>query len=140
MVKITEINTAAVAAAAQLYTAADGPVYMVNLLRYREYADYGNAAGIAPCSGREVYFYRYVRAFNEIAEGEGVKIFFLGKACKALAAPDGEEWDDIAIVEYPDMASFRRITESAEYQAAAAPHRRAALEDWRLFATGRITL
>lgn len=37
---------------------ADTPIFMVNLLRYREQADYGDRPTAAPCSGREAYFQR----------------------------------------------------------------------------------
>jgi hypothetical protein len=33
----------------------DAPLVMVNLLRYRERAEYPAGAGAAPCSGREAY-------------------------------------------------------------------------------------
>lgn len=36
--------------------AADTPIYMVNLLRYREQAVYGDPAPAVPCTGREAYF------------------------------------------------------------------------------------
>lgn len=137
MIRTTNINTLTVSKIAGTFP-ADAPVCMVNLLRYREYADYNNAAGQSPCSGREVYFHRYVREFNKIAANEGVKVLFLGNIKAGIVAPEGEQWDDIAIIEYPSYDVFRRIVESAEYIADAEPHRKAALEDWRLIATNSI--
>ncbi|PWG73265.1 DUF1330 domain-containing protein, partial [Enterococcus hirae] len=32
-----------------------GPVHMLNMLRFREQADYGDRDDIASCSGREAY-------------------------------------------------------------------------------------
>lgn len=139
MVRTTDLNSAIVSATAQSYP-ADAPVYMVNLLRYKEYADYNNAAGASPCSGREVYFQRYAGWFREIAADKGVKVLFLGNVSAGIAVPESEEWDDIVIVAYPSFETFRRIVESEEYLADAAPHRKAALEDWRLIATNRIEL
>jgi len=117
---------------------ASTPVYIVSLLRYKEYADYGNAAGSGPCSGREIYFQRYVRAFKELTAGEPVTVFFLGRVQAGLLAPEGEQWDDIVVMQYPDLSSFRRITESAEYLAMARPHRDAALDDYRMMVVGRV--
>ncbi|MDQ3712890.1 MAG: hypothetical protein M3388_11830 [Acidobacteriota bacterium] len=121
----------------------DAPVFMLNLLCYREHADYGDRANAAPCSGREAYFQRYLPAFNKIASSEkieGIKVFYVGNVLARLVAPPDEQWDDIAIVEYPNFAAFRRVVESPEYKAEATPHRKAALEDSRLIAMTKMEL
>ncbi len=124
--------------------AAAGPVCMVNLLRYRPHADYGDRTDLPPCSGREAYLQRYVPAFARVAAavapGEPFAAVFVGSVQATLVAPDGEAWDDVAVLEYPSFAVLRRIIESAEYAADAAPHRRAALADWRFLATTRVAL
>ncbi|NNL65742.1 MAG: DUF1330 domain-containing protein, partial [Myxococcales bacterium] len=33
----------------------EGPIVMINLLRYREQASYAADAGVEPCTGREAY-------------------------------------------------------------------------------------
>lgn len=139
MTRTTDINRSTLQMASRTLP-DNSPVYMLNLLRYKEYADYNNAAGPSPCSGREIYMHRYVREFNRIAAADGVKVLFLGSVGISLVAPDGEHWDDVAIVEYPDFPTFRRIVESPEYVMDAEPHRLAALEDWRLIATNKISL
>jgi uncharacterized protein YjbI with pentapeptide repeats len=48
-------------------------------------------------------------------------------------APEGEDWDDAILVEYPSVEAFRTMIESPDY-LAAAPHRTAALIDSRLIA------
>lgn len=108
------------AAARTLPTGA--PVVMLNLLRYRK------------DGGREIYFRDYVGAFNILAAGKGVKVMFVGNVQAQLVAPAGETWDDVALVEYPSFEIFREIVESEGYRTTAAPHREAALEDWRLVA------
>ena len=139
MTRTTDINRSTLQIASRTLP-DNSPVCMLNLLRYKEYADYNNAAGPSPCSGREIYMHRYVREFNRIAAADGVKVLFLGSVGVSLVAPDGELWDDIAIVEYPDFLTFRRIVESPDYITDAEPHRLAALEDWRLIATNKISL
>src|SRR3954449_6493229 len=124
----------AVAAAA---IAENTPVFMVNLLRYRERAEYAGGNVLPPCSGRQAYTERYVPAFRAIAAADGVKVFWLGAALAGLVVPAGEHWDHIGIVEYPAFSAFRRIVESPDYRANAEPHRKAALADWRLIATTR---
>lgn len=119
----------------------DVPVFMLNLLRYREQADYGDRTDVAPSSGREAYHERYVPAFGKIAARvapDGIRVSWLGSVLARVVGPTDERWDEIAIVEYPNFAAFRRVTESPEYEAQAAPHRRAALEDWRLIATSKV--
>ena len=115
------------------------PVYMVNLVRYRAQANYGTQNGLAPCSGREAYYGRYVPAFASVAAkvtpGEKFTLAWLGKVQAMLVAPTGESWDDIVIGEYSSFAVLYRIIDSPEYKAEAAPHRHAALEDWRFIAT-----
>ena len=37
---------------------AGQPVFMVNLLRYKQQADHGDRADLPPCSGHEAYFTR----------------------------------------------------------------------------------
>ena len=114
--------------AADLAIPEDRPIVMLNLLRYRERADYGDGAGFTPCSGREAYFTRYVPAFNVVATEE-IRPIFVGAVQALIVGATDEPWDDVALVEYPSFAAFRSVVESPEYQAEADPHRRAALED-----------
>lgn len=115
------------------------PIFMVNLLRYNERADYRDAT-FPPCSGREAYFQRYVPAFSEVAGATGIKPFWVGKALAGIVAPADERWDDVAIVEYPSFEAFKSLVESDAYKAKADPHRAAALADWRLIATSKMDL
>ena len=118
----------------------DGPIRMVNMLRYRPVADYGGDVGREPCSGRDAYTQAYVPAFNRLARGEKVSVFWIGRV-RALVVPLGDDaWDDIVIVEYENFAALRRILENPAYEAEAAPHRRAALEAWRFIATNSADL
>lgn len=131
----TDVTSGALEAA----TAALGgswPVQMVNLLSFRAHAEYASGDNAA-ASGQEAYLNRYVPAFGQVAAALNIKtsIVWLGGARAAVVAPEGERWDAVAIVEYPDFAAFRRIVESPEYARDADPHRKAALADWRLIAT-----
>lgn len=120
------------------------PIFMLNLLRYRERADYRGRAGQAPCSGREAYFQRYVPAFNEAAARveatDEIKILFVGSALAGVVAPPGERWDDVAVVEYANFAAFQRVVGSPAYEVEAAFHRTAALADSRLIAMVKMAL
>lgn len=135
----TKMTADAIEAAAAVSSTGQ-PVFMVNLLRYNEQANYGDTANLPPCSGRDAYFGRYVPAFGELAEGTGIKPLWVGNVLAGIVAPAGEQWDDVAIVEYPSFDAFRTLVESDAYKAKADPHRAAALADWRLIATSKMDL
>ncbi|WP_315701845.1 MULTISPECIES: hypothetical protein [unclassified Bradyrhizobium] len=113
------------------------PVYMLNLLRYRAYALYEDGFDAAPCSGREALNERYRPAFRRLAAGKPLARMFSGPFLASLAGPLGERWDEVAINEYGDFATFRSIVDSETYRREVAPHRHAALEDFRLFALAK---
>ena len=58
---------------------------------------------------------------------------FFGAVAARLVGPEGAQWDDVAIVEYPSYASFLDIVDLDAYRSEANHHRLAALEDFRLF-------
>ena len=117
---------------------------MVNLLRYRAQAEYRDGTALPSCSGKEAYFGRYVPAFAKVAQQVVPNTSFapvlLGSVHATLVASAGEAWDNIAIVEYPSFEALRSIVASPAYAAEAAPHRRAALADWRFVAATKIDL
>jgi uncharacterized protein (DUF1330 family) len=126
--------------AASVALAGKTPIQMVNLLRYRERADYGTDTQFPPCSGREAYFQRYISAFSKLEGADKAKIIWVGNVQATLVAADGEIWDDVAIVEYESVEAMRSILDSVQYKSTAAPHRLAALLDWRFIATTRAEL
>lgn len=130
----TEYSREALEAVAETL-AEEGPVYMINMVRYRAEADYGEERDLPACSGREAYFERYAPAFAKVAQGEDYSVFFVGNVRGMLASENGESWDDVVIVRYSAFSALRRILESEAYKSEAAPHRGAALADWRFIAT-----
>ena len=110
------------------------PIYMLNLLRYKPTATYSSShshlAG-TPCTGREAYFTRYRPAIQPLMPPNAVPIF-IGAAISSIVGVEGERWDDVAIVRYESLESFKKMVESEDYKETAMPHRIAALEDWRL--------
>ncbi len=138
LMQVTELAAATVQAAAAAIPAGT-PIVMLNLLRYHPQATYGDAApDQAPCSGREAYHQRYVPAFGRLTQGQGIQPVWVGTALARLVGPPAEQWDEIALVEYPSFEAFRQLVESPEYLAEAAPHRLAALADWQLLATTKL--
>ena len=122
---------------------ADAPVFVLNLLRFRETAEY--PAGVAPVggTGREAYFNGYLPAFGAIAAELGVvgiKPVWIGGVAGAIVGAPDERWDAVAIVEYPRMTSFRQIVGTDAYRTRAEPMRRAALAEWRLIAQTKMAM
>ena len=113
------------------------PVYMLNLLRYRAVARYEDGFDAAPCSGREAFNERYRPAFRRLAAGKPLARMYSGPLLASLVGSPGERWDEAAINEYGDFATFRSIVDTETYRREVAPHRHAALEDFRLFALAR---
>src|SRR3979490_2486432 len=57
-------STAAALEAARNTVGEAEPVYMINMVRYRDQADYEGRLDLPACSGREAYFQRYAPACN----------------------------------------------------------------------------
>ena len=113
-----------------------GPVVMINLLRYRDRAQYALGSDATPCSGRDAY-QRYAAVAVSTVEQVGGRILWMGSVKSALIAPPEETWDDAVLVQYPSRQAFVEMVSRADYQAAAM-HRTAALADSRLLVTVEI--
>jgi hypothetical protein len=135
--KTNEISLDALDAAARVLP-SDRPVFMLNLLRYRETATYQGRPEEKPCTGREAYHERYIPAFRRLAAGLPIKRLFFGSVFAKLVGPANAQWDDAAINEYADFATFRAVVDSEGYRREADHHRRAALDDFRLFVLDRV--
>lgn len=114
-----------------------GPVAMVNLVRFRDEVAYPDEFEPRKTTPRKAYYEGYAGTFREVAKQVGVseiEVIFRGQIAAGLVASADDSWDDVVIVKYPSFGAFRQIVESREYKQLAAPHRRAAVRDWRLFA------
>jgi hypothetical protein len=114
------------------------PIYMLNLLRYRERALYEGRPDEPSRTGREAFHECYVPAFRRLAAGRTVQRVFAGPMLARLVGPAGARWDTAALNEYADFATFRAIVDSDAYRTQAQPHRLAALEEFRLFALDKV--
>ena len=112
---------------------SDGPVVMINFLRYRAEAEYPVDKHDAPCSGRDAYG-RYGLGVGPLLAKAGARVVWSGSSPQGVIAPESECWDDVILVEYPSPKHFLDMVTSADYQAVSY-HRTAALADSRLIAT-----
>jgi len=111
----------------------EGPVTMLNLLRFRLVADYSaypDLAPPAPISGREAYD-RYVRHTLPFLAASGGSVELLGTGGSWFVGPDDERWDLVMMVRQASVADFFAFATNEEYLAGTG-HRTAALEDSRL--------
>ncbi len=102
----------------------DGPMCMVNLLKFKEKAEY--ADGSEPeLSGREAYL-RYGAGVQACLAAVGGRSRFSGLVTDLMLGDVEELWDMVAIAEYPSRAAMRQMVQSPEYQAITK-HRDAGL-------------
>ena len=102
----------------------DGPFVMVNLLKFKPFAEYPDGSD-ADLSGREAYA-RYGVEVRKLIEGLGGRVRFAGSLTGLLLGEVEELWDAVALAEYPSLAAFRSMAVSPEMQAIDT-HRRAGL-------------
>lgn len=110
-----------------------GPIVMLNLLRFRNVADYGASPELAPdapISGEQA-FQRYIDHTTPFLAACGGAIRFLGKGGSWLIGPEGEAWDMAMLIEQESVASFIGWNSHEDYLKGIG-HRTAALLDSRL--------
>jgi uncharacterized protein (DUF1330 family) len=104
--------------------AEDGPMCMVNLLKFKDKATY--ADGSEPeLSGRDAYL-RYGAGIQACLAAVGGKARFTGLVTDLMLGEVEELWDMVAIAEYPSRAAMLQMVQSPEYQAITK-HRDAGL-------------
>lgn len=110
-----------------------GPVVMLNLLRFRETADYSKhpeLAPPAPISGVAAYD-RYVEHTTPFIRAAGSRLIAMGDGAEALIGPREPVWDKVLLVEHASVPAFLSFATNAGYVAGLG-HRTAALADSRL--------
>ena len=89
----------------------DGPVWMVNLMRYRDRADYadGRATDLTGRQADDLY-----APLDTLAD-LGAEIVFFGEVEDQLLG-DGPEWDRVAVVKFPTRRSFIEMQTRPDFQ------------------------
>ncbi len=103
----------------------DGPVFMVNLLKFKDRAEYedGRATDL---TGREAYQI-YGRAVTQILPMFGGQAVFAADVSFLSLGRVDDLWDEVAIAAYPDRGAMVRMSFSSEWREAAV-HRTAGLK------------
>jgi len=111
----------------------EGPVMMLNLLRFRDTADYREFPDLAPpqpISGSEAYD-RYVRHTLPFLEASGGSVELFGAGGHNFVGPADERWDLVMLIRQRSLNDFLAFASNEDYLAGIG-HRTAALEDSRL--------
>jgi uncharacterized protein (DUF1330 family) len=104
--------------------APDGPIVMVNLLKYRDKACYPDGSD-SELSGRDAYT-RYAVEVLKLITALGGRVLYTGDVRSLVIGEVGELWDEVALAEYPSRAAFLQMAMSPECQAIGV-HRQAGL-------------
>jgi uncharacterized protein (DUF1330 family) len=102
-------------AQAQEFIATEGPVCMVNLLRFKEKAEYPDGRD-ADISGQEAYM-RYASEMKKLVEKSGGRFIFGAAVRGALLGKIEDLWDHVGIVEYSSARALIEISMTPEFRA-----------------------
>ena len=95
--------------------AEDGPFVMINLLKFKERAEYADGAE-PELSGRDAYG-RYGAAVQACLASVGARSLYAGAVTEIMLGEIDELWDMVALAEYPSRAAMMLMVSSEEYLA-----------------------
>ena len=98
----------------------EGPVVMLNLLKFKERAEGAEATGASE-------YNKYGDAAIQMVEARGGKVLWMGRADQILIGDPAESWDSVALVQYPSRKDFVEMVSTPEYEQAHE-HRESGLE------------
>ena len=99
-------------------TPDDGPIVMINLLKFKEFAEYEDGSD-ATLTGEAAYL-RYGALLDGpdgVLAKFGAKLLYSGNTTGLLLGTVEEEWDAVALVEYPSTSGMLAMVMSPEYNA-----------------------
>ncbi len=103
----------------------EGPIYMLNLLKYKEKAEYADGRE-TDMTGAEAYSIYAAEVVAHLAKVGAVATF--SAAVERLMLGEVEDlWDTAAIAMYPSREAMLKMISDPDYQASAV-HREAGLE------------
>lgn len=104
----------------------DGPVHMLNLLRFRAQAAYPEPSEHSACSGAEAYA-RYGENMLSVLKQFGGTVEVLSQCHGSVIGEARDGFDHMVIVRYPSRQALLQMMQSQEYQRVMV-HRTAAVE------------
>ena len=110
-----------------------GEIYMLNLLRFKETADYTAFPLLAPLqsvSGQQA-FNSYIKHTMPFLKESGGEIVFMGTCSDFFIGPRDEKWDFVMLIKQQSLQSFLAFASNPAYIKILG-HREAAIVDSRL--------
>ena len=113
-------------------TPDDGPIHMLNMLRFRASAAYpaDHPRAGDGLTGAEAYGL-YGKESGPVFARVGGAIAWSWTPKVVVIGPEDESWDMVFIAEYPNAAAFGEMLKDPDYKTAVV-HRQAAVADSRL--------
>ena len=96
------------------------PVVMLNLLKFKDRSDDGARTG-------QQEYGAYARDVTKMVEERGGRLVWSGRPEQVLIGDDAQEWDMVALVEYPSRKAFIEMVSSPDYMKSHE-HREGGLE------------
>ncbi|MEP3226608.1 MAG: DUF1330 domain-containing protein [Parasphingorhabdus sp.] len=110
----------------------DEEIHMLNMIKLKDKAEYPEGSEFAKkdWTGAQAYA-EYRRHAGPIVARLGGSTHYTGLPQVTLIGPEGEQWDSIFIIYYPNVTVLQALFEDPEYQKHAF-HRKAGVADSRL--------
>ena len=105
----------------------EGPIHMLNLVRFREKAAYPDGRDVTGAQAYAAYGSESYLVFSKL----GGRIVWRGNFELMLIGPSEEKWDECFIAQYPSVGAFVEMVRDPVYREAVK-HRQAAVLDSRL--------
>lgn len=102
----------------------DGPIFMVNLLKFKERAEYEDGRE-TDLTGEQAYML-YGQGVSELLKDYGGELVFAADVTFLALGQVEELWDEVAIAKYPNRGALLAMSSSEEWRALAV-HRTAGL-------------
>ncbi|WP_242130093.1 hypothetical protein [Sphingobium sp. Sx8-8] len=103
----------------------DGPVVMVNLLKFRDTPDYPAGFADAKPDSRSGYYEGYVGGFRQACADIGITpdpvLVYAGSLVSGILAGPDDDWDEIVVVRYSGFEDLRRILANDLPTGASSP-------------------
>ena len=103
----------------------DEPIYMVNLMKFKEKAEYPDKR-TTDLSGKEAYAIYGLEVMEHLKKVGAESVFF-GKVERLMLGEVEELWDMVAIAKYPSRKAMLKMISDPDY-IESAKHRSAGLK------------
>ena len=103
----------------------EGPIYMVNLLKFKPMAEYGDGRNTA-LTGRQAYEL-YGAGVSKLIKEHGGSVTFAANVSRLMLGEVEDMWDEVAIAMYPSRQAMLEMMMSPAMQEIGQ-HRAAGLE------------